>query len=244
VALWPGVGDGMRNERRATADFPDAGYLLVTMWTKQRTMRALIEPNDRLFNQMTELSPRTLCDAAVVSFLRLRYLLMPPDVECETWTRMPDVRVDDRLSVAVAPESDHRIAALPSRRLNERLARTPALSEGSSLIAALTPLPGTDWAIENGRLRIRLRDATMAHAHALVLPIAFDSAWRSSAGTVQDVGGLLALLDVNEGEVTVTFVPDTVAVLRALGLTLAQVLAVGAMAGLAFAGSLPKAGEA
>jgi hypothetical protein len=169
---------------------------------------------------------------------------MPSDVECGPWTRIPGVAVDDRLIVAVAPDSDQRIAALPSARLSEPLARIPALSERSSLIAALAPLPGTAWTIDNGRLVLRLNDPMIANAQALVLPIAFDPAWRSSAGAVHDVGGLLALLEVNEAEVTVAFVPDSVAVLRALGMTIAQLLAVGAMAGLAFAGSLSKAGKA
>lgn len=69
------------NARSASTDFADAGYLVVTAWTKQRTMRGLIEPNDLLFDQSVELSAERLCDADAVRFLRLRYLLRPSDVD-------------------------------------------------------------------------------------------------------------------------------------------------------------------
>lgn len=51
LALWPKVRNMMRTTKHAGTDFADAGHLVVSAWTKQRTMRGLIEPNEYLFNQ-------------------------------------------------------------------------------------------------------------------------------------------------------------------------------------------------
>lgn len=51
LAIWPGSAYDMRLRRAASTDFADAGYPVVTAWTKQRTMRGLVEPNDELENR-------------------------------------------------------------------------------------------------------------------------------------------------------------------------------------------------
>jgi hypothetical protein len=233
LALWPGVRRAMRSEAMASTDFADAGYLLTTAWTKQRTMRGLVEPNNVLFDQATDLSSQVLCDPNAVRFLRLRYLVMPPDVECEPWARMSDLQVDDRFDLGVATEWDDMVRALPLANLSDRVAREPALSAGSVLLPALVPLSGSSLSIAGTSVAIQLADVSFADGQALVLPVAYDSAWHTSSGRVQNVGGLVALVDVDQRQVNVDYVPDAVAVLRAASMTLAQILAVVGFLGLA-----------
>lgn len=233
LALWPGVRRQMQLRQRPSTDFADAGYLLVTADTKNRTMRGLVEPNDGLFTQRIDLPPQVLCDAKAVQFLQLRYVVLPPGIECRPWTRVPDVRVDGSLEVGIATELDARAWGLPVSRLGEPMARQPALSEGSSLIAGLAALPGTSVALTVDGVAIQLADPSRARGYALVLPLAYDSALRASSGQVRNVGGLAALTGTDQREVTVQFVPDPVALLRAAARTLAQVLALVGFVGLA-----------
>ena len=233
LALWPGVRRWMRSESIASTDFADAGYLLTTAWTKQRTMRGLVEPNEVLFNQTTDLSEEVLCDPNAVRFLRLRYLLMPSDVECQPWTRLPGLQVDGRFDVGVATEWDDMVRAFPVANVSERIRREPALSAGSVLLPALVPLSGTSLRIAASSVVIRLDDSSFADGQALVLPVAYDSAWQASSGQVHNVGGLVALVGVDQRQVTVDYVPDAVAVLRAASMTLAQILAIVGCLGLA-----------
>jgi hypothetical protein len=236
LALWPGVRQSMRSSRLPSTDFADAGYLLVTAWTKQRTMRGLIEPNGVLFNQTIELSARILCDEQAVRFLQLRHLMRPGDVDvCAPWSRIPDLRVDDWLDVDVATAVDYRIRGVPAGHLAEPMSRKPALSDDSELLAALLPLPGTTLNIEPPTVALRFDDVRVAQGQALVLPIAHDPAWRSSAGQLRNAGGLLAVVNVDQPQVRLTFVPDVVGVLRALALSLAQLLALAGLLGLATA---------
>jgi len=235
LALWPGVRDEMRSASLPSTDFADAGYLLVTAWTKQRTMRGLIGNNGVVFNQTIEPSSEVLCDALVVQFLQLRYLLRPADVAiCAPWLRVQGLRVDGSLEVDAAPEADRRVRAVPIPQLDGPLSRKPALDAGSELLRVLVPMPGTWLIIEPSAVTLSLGDAHVTNGQALVLPIAYDPAWRPSSGTVRDVGGLLALVDVDQSQLRLTFVPDLVAVLRALSMTLAQILAIGGMIGLAY----------
>ncbi|MBI4487122.1 MAG: hypothetical protein HY655_14050 [Acidobacteria bacterium] len=234
LALWPGVRGEMRNRKYASTDFADAGYLLVTAWTKQRTMRSLVEPNEVMFDQSIELSPEVLCDTHAVGFLQLRYLLLPRDVECAPWTRMPDLRVDGWLDVGVAKERDERVRALPTAQLTEPAVHDRALSARAALLRALVPLPGSAVIIDPPQVAVRLGDPSVARSQALVLPVFYDPAWRASSGDVYDVGGLVALVGVYEPQVTLEFVPDLVAILRALSMTLAQALTVVGLLGLAY----------
>jgi len=222
----------MRNRKYASTDFADAGYLLVTVWTKQRTMRTLVEPNEVLFDQSIELSPEVLCDAHAVSFLQLRYLLLPRDVECAPWILMADMLVDGWLDVAVVKERDDRVRALPMAQLTEPAINARALSASAALLPALVPLPGTAVTIAPPSVVVRLGDPSVAHGQALVLPVFYDSAWRASSGEVHNVGGLVALAGVDVPQVRLEFVPDLVAVLRALSMTLAQALTVLGFLGL------------
>jgi len=162
LAFWPGVRSRMRDARRSATDFADAGALLVTAATKTRTMRGLLEPNERLFNQGIDLSSDVLCDGDAVRFLRLRFLLRPAGVPvCAPWSRIPDLLVDGSLDVDIAPHVDDRVSGLPSARLTESLVRNPALSAGSELLPALVPLPGTSLTITVPEIVVRLRGAAM-----------------------------------------------------------------------------------
>ncbi|MBI4487123.1 MAG: hypothetical protein HY655_14055 [Acidobacteria bacterium] len=243
LAFWPGVRDEMRNRRQPTADFVDAGYLLVTAWTKDRTMRGLVEPNDLLFNQVVELSPAVLCSAPAVRFLQLRYLLLPRNVDCAPWSRVPGLLVDGWLDVGVARDRDDRIRALPVVSVDDRISRAPALSPGSRLLNLLMPLSGTSISITSRGVDVRLDTPSLADGRAIVLPVAYDPAWRPSSGRPQNIGGLLALVGVDQHQITVEFVPDAVARLRAVSMTLAQILAVVALIALAGIGWVP-AGDA
>lgn len=234
LALWPGVRRAMRQEKMASTDFADAGYLLATAWTKQRTMRGLVEPNAVLFDQTTDLSSQVLCDPNAVGFLRLRYLVMPPDTECQPWTRMSDLEVDDRFDLGVAAEWDEMVRAFPVADVSAQLGREPALSAGAALLPALVPLAGTSLNIAGTNLAIRLADVSLAEGQALVLPVAYDAAWHASSGRVQNLGGLVALVGVDQSVVNVGYVPDGVAVLRAASMTFAQILAVAGLLGLAW----------
>jgi hypothetical protein len=235
LALWPDVRQQMRSSKLPSTDFADAGYLLVTAWTKQRAMRSLIEPNGVLFNQTIEPPAPVLCNEQAVRFLRLRYLIRPADVgACDPWSPIPDIRVDDRFEVDTIGELDNRVRALPVARLADPTSREPALSADSTFWTAIEPLPGTSMTIGPSAVALRLADPSVAKGHALVLPVAYDQAWRTSSGQLHDVGGLLTLVGVDQREVRLEFVPDLAAVLRALSMTLAQILAVGGTIGLAF----------
>ena len=232
VALWPEARATMRTGRHASTDLADAGYLLVTAWTKQRTMRGVVEPNDRLFNQAIDLSPQVLCDRGAVQFLQLRYLLLPPDVECGPWTRIPGVVVDELLTAGAIIDRDDRVRTLPLRRASE-LSHAPALSVGSALLPALEPVPGTSVRLASSRIEITIGNLSAATG-ALMLPVAYDSAWHASSGDVQNVGGLVAVVGVDRPNVTVDYVPDMVAVLRAISMTIAQFLTIAGFVGLMY----------
>jgi hypothetical protein len=226
LALWPGVRAAMRGDRLASTDIADAGYSLVTPWTKQRTMRAVVRPNELLFNQVVDLAREVLCDAQAVGFLQLRYLLAPGGMTCAPWTRVTGVLVDGRWELAAVAEADDRVRGVPLAALSEGIRREPALSADSMLLPALLPISGTALHIGPHDVVIELDDPSAARGHALVLPVVHDGAWRTSNGTVQNVGGLLALVDVDQRRLTLEFVPDGVALLRAAANTAAQILAV------------------
>jgi len=233
LAFWPGLRDTMRNQQRGSVDFADAGYRLVTASTKDRTMRGLVTPNELLFNQAIDLSHDVLCETKAVHFLQLKYLIAPPGTECPPWNRLRDIRIDGRLEVSIATELDRRAWGLPLSRLADPMVRRPAFSAGSSLISSLIPVPGTSVMSTPAGVAVQLDSPSRANGHALVLPLAYDSALRASSGRVHNVGGLAALTDIDQPYVTVQFVPDLVAVLRATSLTLAQLLAVVGFVGLA-----------
>jgi hypothetical protein len=233
LALWTGTRSRLRQGHESATDFADAGYPLVTAETKDRTMRGLVEPNGFLFNQSTDLAPEILCNAIAVQFLRLRYLLTPPAVTCEPWTTLPGLLVDDWLEVKVVRERDRMVRALPVARLSTSIAQKPALSPHSSLLSALEPMPGTALSIEPHEMIVQQEDVGRSRDRAMVLPVAYDSGWRASSGRLQNVGGLLALVNVDRPRVVLRFVPDAVAISRAIAMTVAQVLACVGLIGLA-----------
>jgi hypothetical protein len=237
LALWPDVRNGMRNRRQSSTDLADAGYPVVSAWTKQRTMRQVVEPNDVMFNQVIELSPGVLCDPQAVQFLQLRYLLRPAEaVPCGSWTPRGPPEVDEWLAVDINATPDARVRAMPVTHLDEAVSRRPALSAGSNLIPLLTPLPDSSLTITSTNVVVRLDELSGAAQQALVLPVVYDSALRPSSGELRNAGGLAALVNVQEPVVTIDFVPDMPAVLRAVAFTLAQVLAVAGMLALGVIG--------
>ncbi|MBI4486816.1 MAG: hypothetical protein HY655_12465, partial [Acidobacteria bacterium] len=74
--------------------------------------------------------------------------------------------------------------------------------------------------------------------------MAYDSAWRPSDGHTLEVAGLLALTGVDQPRVTLAFEPDSVAVLRAVATTLAQLLAIAGLLGLALPRPIPSTDDA
>jgi hypothetical protein len=144
---------------------------------------------------------------------------------------VPDVRVDESLDVGVA-EADRRVRALPVALVSEPAARVPALSPGTPLLPELRPLPGTSLKVTATAVVIELTDLVSTHGQALVMPVAFDSALRASSGQIINVGGLAALVGVDQQAITVRFVPDFAAMLRALSMTLAQMWTVVGLLGL------------
>ncbi|HEY7187453.1 MAG TPA: hypothetical protein VH436_12955, partial [Vicinamibacterales bacterium] len=237
LAIWPGLRSRFGNDHEPATDFADAGYALVTAGTKDRTMRRVVESDDPLFNQSTDLPAEILCHSGAVQFLRLHYLLTPRTVTCEPWTVLPGVLVDDSLEISVVRQQDSLVRALPVARLSGALAQQPALSANSSLLMALEPLPGSSLSIEPLQVVVRQEAVERSRDRALVLPVAYDSGWRTSSGRVQSVGGLLALMSVDQPVVTLRFVPDTVAISRAVAMTIAQLLACIGLVGLAMARS-------
>ncbi|OFW15580.1 MAG: hypothetical protein A3F70_19425 [Acidobacteria bacterium RIFCSPLOWO2_12_FULL_67_14] len=159
----------------------------------------------------------------------------PADAECPPWRRLPGVQVDEWLDVGVARESDDLARSIPVERLSDPIAREPALSEGSPLLPALVPQPWASWTVTPDGLAVSVDDPALARGQALVLPVAYDPAWRASSGRTSNAGGLMAIVGIEEPRVTVAFVPDRAAVLRAAGMTIAQLLAVLGLLRLAYA---------
>ena len=236
LALWPGVHEAMRTDRVAAMDFADAGYTLVTAWTKQRTMRGLIRPNEHLFSQSVELSPDILCNPAAVAFLQLRYLVAPPATICGPWTPEPGVRIDGRYALFAVSAMDARVRTLAAASASGQMRLQPALSAGSPLLDALEPVEGSAVRLEppgvEVLLQIPLNEPAATAGLALVLPVAYDEAWQASDGRLHNVGGLLTLTDVRQPRVTLEWVPDRVAWLRAGAMTVAQIMALLGFIGL------------
>ncbi len=236
LALWPGVREAMRTDRVPATDFADAGYTLVTAWTKQRTMRGLVRPNELLFNQTVELSPVVLCSADAIAFLQLRYLIAPPAAACGPWTPVPDVRIDERYALFTPGTADGRVRTLAAAPASDQMRLAPALAAGSPLLGALEPMNGSGVRLEPSgaeiRLQISLNNPAATENRVIVLPVAYDEAWQASDGRPENVGGLLALTDVRQPRVTLQWVPDRVAWLRAGAMAVAQLLTLLGFVGL------------
>jgi hypothetical protein len=237
LALWPGVRNRMRNMKVSSTDFADAGYFVVSAWTKQRTMRALVEGNDGLFLQEIELVPALLCNPTAARFLQLRYLLRPSNVPaCGPWTPAAGVLVDNWLQVDTAAV-DRRAYVVDTALLDEPITQAHALSPPATLLTMLRPLADSVVTLTKTGVRIQLGSASAAEGTTVVLPVAYDTSWQSSSGRVRSVGGLLALTGVSEADVTLRFVPDAIAIVRATAMTITQVLVVIGLVGLAYVGA-------
>ena len=234
IALWPGTARKLRNQRKAQADFVDAGYVLLTATTKQRTRRRLSEPNDILFDQEIDVPADVLCSRSAVQFLQLNYLLAPAPVPCDVWTPLnPPLIVDEWLTVYTTAAPDRQLRALPAAELSDALHREPALSSRSSLLSALSPLRGSSLSIGPRDVVVHQDDPSASAGSTFVLPLGFDSAWTSSSGRIHEVAGLVALAGADQREIVLRFVPDAVAVLRSVATVVSQILACFGLIGLA-----------
>ena len=235
LALWPGVREEMRQAGRASTDWADAGQTLVTAWTKNRTAAQFVGPRGYLFDQAVDLSSTSLCDAATVSFLRLRHLVVPPGQACQGWV-VSSARIDDRWTLAswVGGE-DARVRAIPATSLTAGLREEPALAEGSALMRLLVPQEGAVLEIDTGRHELRIsRVGLEPDGQILVLPVAHDPGWRVSSGETSAVGGLLAIAGAGAGEIRVWFAPDAGLRTRAIGMAVAQLLGIVGLLALGF----------
>jgi hypothetical protein len=233
IALWPQVAITMRNQKRAQGDFVDAGYVLLTATTKQRTMSGLAEFNDVLFEQGISLPADILCSRSAVQFLQLEYLLAPAPVPCDVWTPLDPPLVVDRWLTVYSAAPDRRARVLPAATLSDELRREPALSSRSSLVSTLSPLRGSGLSIGPRDVVIHQDDPSAAAGLTFVLPLAFDSAWTASSGHIHEVAGLVALAGADQRDIVLRFVPDAVAVLRSVATMVAQILACCGLIGLA-----------
>ena len=233
VALWPGVREQMRQAGLASTDWADAGQTLVTAWTKNRTTARFMGPHGYLFDQGVDLSPAVLCDAATVSFLRLRHLVVPPGRTCPGWV-VSSARIDERWTLATWVEGeDARVRAIPAGSLTPSVREEPALGEGSELIRRLVPQEGTVLEIDTARHALRISGVRVDQI--LVLPVAHDPGWRVSSGRTSAVGGLLAIEGASAGEIRAWFAPDAALRTRAIGTAVAQLLGILGLLALAFA---------
>ena len=82
-------------------------------------------------------------------------------------------------------------------------------------------------------LRISGGDA-LDRGQVVVLPVAYDPGWRVSSGRTASVGGLLAILEPDAGELRAWFTPDTSLRIRGIGMAVAQALAVLGLLALGF----------
>lgn len=238
IALWPGVYREMRNRNGTQADFADAGYVLVTAWVKQRTMKRVVEPagdnNEVLFEQSTFLPADVLCRPSAVGFLQLNYLLAPVPITCDAWRAVtPTLVVDGWLTAYTAGASDLRVRAVSSPTISETMRQEAALAPGSSLLSALMPLPGTSVTLGVRDVVIQQDRPSLSAGLTLILPVAYDSVWKASSGRIENVSGLLALTAVSQSRVVLSFEPDMVAILHSTAMTLSQLFTCLGLIGLA-----------
>ncbi len=222
IALFPGVRQEMRLAARASTAWSDAGYQLVTAWTKNRTMAGLVRPNDILFDQTTDLPSQVLCDSGAAPFLRLSYLILPDGQACDGWRVLPGARIDGRWSLAQLTSPNTRVFAVQPSTLTPDVRDEPAFGGNLRLVSRLVPQEGSSLVFENGRLSVTLNEAPRDHDLALVLPVAYDPAWKASSGRALNLAGLLAVEDVAASRLDLTFSPDMPLRVRALGMLAAQ----------------------
>jgi hypothetical protein len=218
--------------------WPDAGYQLVTAWTKNRTMAGLVQPNEVLFDQTTDLASEVLCDPVAAPFLRLRYLVMPDGQQCDGWSIVPGARIDGRWSMAQLTVPDMRVFAVRLDRLTPRERDAPAFGGDLSFVRQLTAVPGSSLAMQGNRLLVAFNQQSTDPGLAVVLPVAYDPAWKVSSGQTRNLAGLLALESPGASRIELTFAPDLALRVRALGFLAAQ---IAGSVGIALASLFPGA---
>ena len=223
IAFWPDVGVSMRNANDSQADFPDAGYLLVTASTKQRTMATVVVPNEALFDQWTHLSAAVLCSRSAVEFLQLKYMLAPTPVTCGPWRAMPGEPIDGRLIGHILGDTEQEAWALIPQGIPDRVRGSPAFgADAEAVLAAVRPIRGTRLVVRPTAVEISVTRAAIAERVTLILPVAYDSALHATSGTVEPISGLAAVVRPEAERVVLTFVPDARAISRALAMMLSQ----------------------
>ena len=146
----------------------------------------------------------------------------------------PNALVDGRWAVATRPRDDRvRTVRLPD--VPPDIRSRPALGGDLALMRALVPQPNTSIVISADHVSLTLTNAP-GDDLAVVLPVAYDPAWRASSGRVVSLGGLLAVSGADAAQLRVDFVPDAALRVRAIGMRMAQVLSLFGLLALAFAG--------
>jgi hypothetical protein len=238
VALWPGVREDMRRSASPSTIWPDAGYPLVTAWTKNRTMAGLVQPNPVLFDQTTDLSSEVLCDAVAAPFLRLRYLVIPDGQTCDGWSGVSGARIDGRWTMAQFAVPDLRAFAVRVDSLTPQERDAPAFGGNMRFVHHLAAVTGSSLTVAGNRLLVAFNGQATDPALAVVLPVGYDPGWRTTSGRTRNLAGLLAVEHIGAPQVELTFAPDAALRVRALGMLAAQV--AGAV-GIALASVLPRA---
>jgi hypothetical protein len=148
---------------------------------------------------------------------------MPDGQACEGWTLLPGARIDGRWSMGQFTIPDTRAFAVRLGSLTPDERREPAFGGDPRLVGRLAPLPGSSLSFESHRLVVALTDEPRDRDLALVLPVAFDPAWKSSSGGTLNLAGLLAVERIASPRVELVFSPDMPLRVRALGMLAAQV---------------------
>jgi hypothetical protein len=153
----------------------------------------------------------------------LRYLVMPDGETCAGWSGLDGARIDGRWSMAQFAVPDMRAFAVRLDGLTPQERDEPAFGGDLRLVHQLAALPGSSLAQQANRFLVALNQASMDRGLALVLPVAYDPAWKTSSGRTLNLAGLLAVESVAAPRVELTFAPDMPLRVRALGMLAAQV---------------------
>src|SRR5207253_2894708 len=130
----------------------------VTAWTKNRTMAGVVQPNEILFDQTTDLSAQVLCDATAAPFLRLRYLVLPDGQACKGWRVVPGARIDGRWSLARLANRDARVFAVRLDSVASVDRTQPAFGGDLHFVSGLMPVSGSTLVFEGNRLVVTLSE--------------------------------------------------------------------------------------
>ena len=191
IALWPGVRRRHAPVGPADTDWADAGYPLVTAWTKNRTMAGLVRPNYYLFDQTTDLSSQVLGDPVAAPFLRLRYLVLPDGESCDGWAVEHGARIDQRWTLARLARVDVRAFAVRLNDLTPDVPSAPAFEGNLRFVSQLVPLAGSSLDFAGGRLSVTVgRESSRPRPRASAAG-GLRSCGSASSGRTLNLAGLL-----------------------------------------------------